>query len=99
VISARFLKPLDENLIIESVRKTHAIVTIENNSISGGFGSGVLEILSKHGIDKRTLLLGFPDEPVPHGTRRELFEKYKLNPRAIAGQILKFLNLWEVKSM
>ncbi|MDD4496151.1 MAG: 1-deoxy-D-xylulose-5-phosphate synthase, partial [Eubacteriales bacterium] len=55
VISARFLKPLDENLIIESVRKTHAIVTIENNSVSGGFGSGVLEILSKYDIDKRTL--------------------------------------------
>ena len=99
VINARFIKPLDERLITDSVRRTGLVVTLENNSASGGFGSAVLELLSQYDLNPRSLILGFPDEPIPHGTRAELFEKYELNPRAIARRILDFINIYKIKTI
>lgn len=91
VINARFIKPLDERLILESAAKTRVVATIEDNAVRGGFGSGVLELLNKNGFRIKTEIFGFPDMPIPHGTRDELFKKFGLDEASIAKEILKML--------
>ncbi len=67
LIDARFIKPLDEKLISASVQKTGHLLTLEDNYIAGGFGSAVIEMLSKHQIFPKFTFLGFGDYFVQHG--------------------------------
>lgn len=68
VINARFAKPLDENVILNAVRRTQRVVIAEENVKMGGFGSGVLELLSERGMPGvRSRLLGIPDHFIEHG--------------------------------
>lgn len=80
VINARFLKPLDIDLL--SSIKTKLIFTIEEGVIQGGFGSAVQEVL-----EKPVHRIGLPDDFIPHGSRGILLEKYGLTPKAIVGRI------------
>ncbi len=77
VLNARFVKPLDEDLILKWARKIGRIVTIEENVLQGGFGSAVLELFQEHSYFPRSLIrLGLPDSFVPHGNQsilRNLF--------------------------
>ena len=91
VINARFIKPLDEQLILDSVSKTQALVTLEDNCIRGGFGSSVLELITAKGLVIKTKLFGFPDMPIPHGSRDELYRRYGLDPDTVADETAKFL--------
>jgi len=92
VINARFVKPFDEKLIIESAAKTGVVATIEDNTIVGGFGSSVLDFLNKKGLDVKMRIFGFPDTPIPQGTRSELYRKYGLNHETLAGEIEKLVS-------
>jgi len=92
VIDARWAKPLDMKLISASVHKTGKAVVIEDNTVVGGFGSGVLEEFNKAGINVPVKLLGFPDQFIKHGSRGYLFEKYKLDPESVKNEMLK---LWK----
>jgi 1-deoxy-D-xylulose-5-phosphate synthase len=88
VVNARFCRPLDEELLLEVARTTGAVVTLEENTIRGGFGTAVLETLSEHGLSGvRTLLLGLPDQFVTHGARAKLLETVGLTPAAVARRI------------
>lgn len=89
LINARFAKPIDSKLIINSAVKTKRLVTIEDNTVIGGFGSGVLEMLNQRGIEVRTRIFAFPDVGVVHGSRNNLFKKYKLDPESLVEEILK----------
>lgn len=89
LINARFVKPLDVNLIVNSVMKTRKLVTLEDNTINGGFGSSVLEMINQRGINVKTKLFGFPDQPIPHGSRNQLFKKYKLDKESLVEEIFK----------
>lgn len=89
VINARFVKPLDMNLIITSSKKTKRVVTIEDNAIAGGFGSNVLEMLNQRGINVKTKIFGYPDQFITHGSRNDLMKKYKLDTDSIVNEILK----------
>jgi 1-deoxy-D-xylulose-5-phosphate synthase len=89
LINARFMKPLDVKLIVNSVMKTKRMVTLEDNTITGGFGSSVLEMINQRGINIKSRLFGFPDQPIIHGSRNELFKKYKLDADSLIGEILK----------
>ena len=91
LINSRFIKPLDQNLIINSAVKTKRIATIEDNSVMGGFGSNVLEMMNQKGINVRTRIFGFPDEFIKHGSRGDLLKKYKLDPESLAEEILKMV--------
>jgi 1-deoxy-D-xylulose-5-phosphate synthase len=86
VINARFVKPLDEELILEWGRRCGAVVTAEDGCLAGGFGSAVAELLVDRGLSRGVKLarLGYPDEYVEHGTPQELLDKYSLNPAGIA---------------
>jgi 1-deoxy-D-xylulose-5-phosphate synthase len=91
LINARFLKPLDEKLIIGSAMKTKKVVTIEDHSIIGGLGSNVLQMLNKFGLKIDIKLFGYPDQFVAQGTRNDLFRIYKLDSHSLAHEILKLL--------
>ena len=84
VINARFIKPLDEELICSLAEDHRAILTVEENVKAGGFGSQVTEALRRKGIKRRVKVLGLPDEFIEHGPRGKLLELYGLSSRAIA---------------
>ena len=84
----RFVKPLDEELILKLARTHEALVTLEDNAAAGGAGSGVAEVLSSHGIEIPLLHLGLPDEFLEHGSREELLAQAGLDAKAIRRAIL-----------
>ncbi|MEN8908288.1 MAG: 1-deoxy-D-xylulose-5-phosphate synthase [Clostridiales bacterium] len=91
VINARSIKPLDKETIIKSIRKTKNFITIEDNVVRGGFGSYVLELCSKERLKVDSLLMGFKDEFVNHGSRNQLFEKHKLDANSIVENALELV--------
>ena len=88
VLNARFINPLDEKLILDSVAKTGRAVTVEEHMISGGFGSRVLSLIENampKGAKVKTL--GVPDRFIEHGVRSELLEMLGLTAQGIASSI------------
>lgn len=79
VINARFVKPLDETLILESVRRTGALVTIEENVVAGGFGSAVLELLAREGVTIPATPIGIPDRFLDHASQSSLLKQAGLS--------------------
>jgi 1-deoxy-D-xylulose-5-phosphate synthase len=72
LVNMRFVKPLDETLLLELAKSHDAFVTIEDNAIAGGAGAGVAECLAAHGIVMPILHLGLPDVYLEHGSREEV---------------------------
>jgi 1-deoxy-D-xylulose-5-phosphate synthase len=87
VINARFVKPLDHDLILGAARESTLVVTLEDNVISGGFGSAVLELLSHENVQVPTITLGIPDQFIHHGKPDELYRQVGLDPESIAEKI------------
>lgn len=84
VINARFVKPLDEDLLLKWARKTGRVITIEENVLQGGFGSAVLEMFQEQGFIPRSFIrLGLPDAFIPHGTQALLRNLYGIDADAI----------------
>jgi 1-deoxy-D-xylulose-5-phosphate synthase len=83
VINCRYVKPLDEGLIMEWAERTGRLLTIEENVLSGGFGSGVLELLSRRGWRGQVFCMGIKDCFVPHGNQELLRRKFGLDARGI----------------
>jgi 1-deoxy-D-xylulose-5-phosphate synthase len=69
LVNMRFIKPLDAEFVIAVVARHRAIVTIEENAVMGGAGSGVSELLAAQGVQVPTLHLGIPDRFIEHGSR------------------------------
>jgi 1-deoxy-D-xylulose-5-phosphate synthase len=80
----RFVKPLDENLLHEALATYQKIVTVEDGTIVGGFGSAVLEFMQQHGYKNDVQMLGIPDRVVEHGTLKELHQECGYDAGAIA---------------
>jgi 1-deoxy-D-xylulose-5-phosphate synthase len=68
----RFIKPLDERLLKDILKNFSTIVTVENGTIHGGFGSAVLEFAAQHNFKNTIYIKGIPDEFIEHGTTKEL---------------------------
>ena len=84
VVNARFVKPLDQALLIETARSLKKIITVEENVLMGGFGSAVLELLEQNGIhDVQVKRLGIDDEFVAHATQAELRSLYGIDEAGI----------------
>jgi 1-deoxy-D-xylulose-5-phosphate synthase len=84
VVNARFVKPLDQDLIVEVAKKVRYVVTVEEGCKMGGFGSAVLEALSDGGVtDVRTKVLGLPDWYIEQGPQDFLRERYGLTAEGI----------------
>ncbi len=92
VVNARFIKPLDEDLLRRFLKQgVRALITMEENVLAGGFGSAVLEFLAREGAPLPVLRFGLPDAFVPHGARSLLLRDLGLTPEAMARQIEAFL--------
>ncbi|MEJ5366633.1 MAG: 1-deoxy-D-xylulose-5-phosphate synthase [Desulfosoma sp.] len=92
VINARFVKPLDVDLIGRWAQRTPLMVTVEENVRQGGFGSAVAEALSEEGLMPRRLVrLGVPDVFVPHGSLRQLRKELGLDGEGIARSVREAL--------
>ena len=87
VADMRFVKPIDEDLIVRLARSHDYIVTAEENAEQGGAGSAVLEVLAKHGICKPVLLLGVEDKVTEHGDPKKLLDDLGLSAEAIEKRI------------
>ncbi len=97
VINARFVKPLDEKVIVRFGGKVKMLVSLEENTIHGGFGSGVLETLSEKGICVPTLQIGVPDRFIAQGSPEEQRQAAELSPEQISTRILERLPVTEQK--
>ncbi len=94
LIDARFAKPLDETFYLELFKNFDLIVTIENNSKCGGFGSAVLELANSLPLETvpRIIVNGLPDEFMSHGDIEFLLRKAGLDAQSIADNVLHFIN-------
>ena len=91
VADMRFVKPLDEDLIRTLVNSHDVLVTLEENVIAGGAGSGVIEFMMQNKLLKPVLQLGLPDEFVSQGTQTELYADLDLDSVGIEKQIKAYL--------
>ncbi len=79
VVNCRFVKPLDEGLILEFGRKTGRVITIEEHALAGGFGSAVLELLQQHGLRIHVERIGLPDKFIEQGASKIIRQKFGLS--------------------
>lgn len=80
----RFAKPLDEELLHEALSTYDKIITVEDGTVAGGFGSAVAEFMALHGYKNDLKILGIPDRVVEHGTLKELHRECGYDAAAIA---------------
>ena len=91
LVNMRFIKPLDEELILKLANTHELLITIEENALPGGAGSAVNLLLHKHKLLKHTLNLGLPDCFIEQGTREELLSLCGLDKEGISNSITSFL--------
>ncbi len=92
VINARFVKPLDGKMLLSILKKFDKIISVEENVLSGGFGSAVLEFAEAHDINKVVIKrMGIPDEFIEHGSRGQLLSDLRLDKDGIANKAKKIL--------
>ena len=85
VINARFAKPLDEALILETITRHRLLITVEEAYLAGGFGSAVIELLEAHGLlgEISVVRMGVPDQIVTHGDPKKLLGGFGLDADGI----------------
>ncbi len=92
VVNMRFVKPLDEQLLFDIFKRFNKIITVEEGCITGGFGSSVLEFVSRNNINNISVLnLGIDDHFVTQGSPQQLYKLLKLDPKGIAESIINFI--------
>ncbi len=92
VINARFAKPLDRGTILRAVEQLPLVVTVEEGTLEGGFGSAVLEAANSAGLDTRHIVrLGIPDRFIEHGERHELLADLGLDVAGLCRTVREFL--------
>ncbi|HHX13674.1 MAG TPA: 1-deoxy-D-xylulose-5-phosphate synthase [Clostridiales bacterium] len=92
LLNARFIKPVDLKLIIASRQRTGALVTLEDNVLTGGFGASVLTLLTaENKVDGPVLCIGWPDRFIPQGSMAELDAAFGMDAAAIARKVEAFL--------
>jgi 1-deoxy-D-xylulose-5-phosphate synthase len=92
VVDMRFLKPLDEGLIVKLARSHELLATVEDNAVLGGAGSAVNEALAAHGLSCSVVNLGLPDRFISHGSREELLADCGLDAVGIMRSIEGFFS-------
>lgn len=93
LVDMRFVKPLDQALIIKLCADHDYIVTVEDNAIAGGAGSGVNEYILSQGMMKKILNIGLPDNFIKHGSQVEIHQELGLDHQGIIDNITRFIQL------
>ncbi len=92
VINARFVKPLDTELILGAARRTDRIITVEENALQGGFGSAVLELLYDNNMQNvKVRRLGLPDHYIEQGSQAQLRKDVGIDAEGITAAALEFM--------
>ena len=91
IVNCRFIKPMDENYLNESLPKYKLVVTIEEGVTDGGFGEGVINWSNKKNIENSILTLGVPNRFIDHGPRNVLLEEIGLDSMTLFEKIYNFL--------
>ena len=92
VVNARFIKPLDEDLLKNLAKQYKHIITFEEGNLDCGFGSAVLEFFEKNKIKVNVIRAGFPDAFIPHAKREDLFKMYGLDAQSLSERILSIVH-------
>jgi 1-deoxy-D-xylulose-5-phosphate synthase len=87
----RFVKPLDNKMLDNIAGRFTKIVTLEENNLPGGFGSGVLEYFAENNYKSDVLRIGIPDKFIDHGSQQELHKELEIDPEGIAKKIKVFV--------
>jgi 1-deoxy-D-xylulose-5-phosphate synthase len=88
----RFVKPIDEALLHEVFGKFNKVITIEDGTVVGGFGSAVLEFMAQHNYTAQVKMLGIPDRLVEHGTPKELHRECEYDAPAVANAVHEMMH-------
>jgi 1-deoxy-D-xylulose-5-phosphate synthase len=93
VVNARFVRPMDIDMLRDLLAHHTQVFTLEEHTLRGGFASAVLEECALHGLDAgRIRPIALPDALVPHGSRAELMQELRLDPRGLAQRIRESLH-------
>jgi len=87
----RFAKPLDEAILHEACQRYEKLLTVEDGTVEGGFGSAILEFMNRHGYKNEVRILGIPDRLVEHGTPKELIRECGYDAEGIASNIREMM--------
>ncbi|HEY0719812.1 MAG TPA: 1-deoxy-D-xylulose-5-phosphate synthase [Gammaproteobacteria bacterium] len=93
VANMRFIKPLDEALVLELARHHQLLVTLEDNAVAGGAGSAVNELLASHGITLPVVHLGLPDLFLEHGSREGILAECGLDAAGLLTRLRPLLEM------
>jgi len=93
LVNMRFIKPLDDALVLRVAAEASAIVTVEENVVAGGAGSAVNECLVANGHNLPVLNIGIPDEFIEHGSREDCLAAAGLDRAGIEASILRWAAL------
>ncbi len=96
VVNMRFVKPLDEELVLRLAEKHTALITIEENAVAGGAGSAVLEVLANCASQLPTLTLGIPDQFIEHGSREDCLVQAELDLPSLETAVRRW---WDQQSL
>jgi len=92
VVNARFAKPIDAEMVADLIQRLPAVLTVEDGSLAGGFGSAVLECAAAQGLNTAGVrMLGVPDAFIEHGSRSELLQSLGLDAQGLAGAVRQVL--------
>lgn len=93
VVNMRFVKPLDEELILKMAKQHDLLVTVEENVIQGGAGEAVNQVLSKNSVVKRIINYGLPDRLIQHGTRDDMLQDVGMHKQGLLAFIQQHIKL------
>jgi len=89
VVNARFIKPLDEDMLFDIAKRFNTVLTVEDGVLKGGFGASVLEFFNDNMLDVQLYRIGIPDKFVEHASQKELREMFNLTKDGIKKFILE----------
>ena len=89
VVNMRFVKPIDESVILDMCNRHDLIITVEENVIHGGAGSAVNEVIAAYGVEKKIINHGLPDRLIQHGTRDDMLKDARLDYEGILNFIME----------
>ncbi|QGY44434.1 1-deoxy-D-xylulose-5-phosphate synthase [Maribellus comscasis] len=87
----RFVKPLDEEILTQVFKKFKTIITVEDGTVKGGFGSAVLEFMAENGFSNQIKIMGIPDRFIEHGTPEDLYKECGIDAKGIKTSVLEIL--------
>lgn len=91
VLNARYLKPLNENIYIDYLKNSDIVMTLEDNSIIGGFGSNIERLVCENRLKTKVIVVGIPDKFISHGDTVQLMDMLGLSPEKIRMKIKELI--------